>query len=167
MKRYISGPTRAAFPLAIIVVGVTFLVVSFVIMDQNALIGLSMAVLSTLILVARTGYEIDTEKKLARQFTSILGIKSGKWTDITQYAEVSLLSTRMNTTAYSRSNRSTSDHYLLFRVCLLDDTHLRKIVVYESKSKLRAEAFLKDLTDGMAVKHVRYSPKKLRRRNRR
>ncbi len=167
MKRYISGPSNAAFPLAVMVLAGVFLFCGFAILGESGLIGLIMIVAACLVLLSRYGYEIDVDRQLARSYTSIFGIKSGKWTDISSYSQVSILSTRMNTTAYSRTNRSTSDHYLLFRVCLLDDTHLRKVLVYESQSKGRAEAFLKDMIQHMAIKHVRYSPKKLKRQSRR
>ena len=125
-----------AFPPAAVVIGYIFVATGLFIAFGNPVLGIGLAAVGAFGAFARTGVQIQPEKKTYREYTSLFGVAVGSWKPLEGFADVAVLKKTLKTTAYSRANRpATTGSNDFFDVCMLDPTHRKKQVVHRFTDK--------------------------------
>ena len=116
--------------------------------------------LGLIMLYAEQGASFKPDEKLYRHYIGLFGLHFGKWESYENYPDMALLSQRMTTTSFSRSNRQTDQTEVAHELYLLSPDHRKKILAYVFKNLDAAETDNpKLLADNLGVNFTTYSPK--------
>lgn len=147
-----------SFPSHIYAIGLIFILSSFFLFLNNPVLALIFLLVGMFICTSRYGVEIDLEKKKYREYGQIFCIKQGQWFDLTKMPYVSILKSKSGHLVYSRSNYSTANYDDGFDVCLLNESHKKRVVIKKCKTKEEALQFAKELESILDVKLVQFDP---------
>ena len=126
------------------------------------LIGLPILAMS----IYYVGTEIDTSRSRIREYGSVLGIRWGKWTSITPYKAIVLLSQRRVGTMYSRGQVALDQTEQNFDVTLVDETHRKKFLLRACDTVSEARALAEQVSDLTGLPIERYAPQRMGERRR-
>ncbi|MFT5778251.1 MAG: hypothetical protein ACI837_001207 [Crocinitomicaceae bacterium] len=158
MGKKISNMIAFSFAWPILAFGVVASIGGIIGMTQNPLFG-GLAIIAGGFLCSSTyGSQIDLEKNLYREYTAVYGIKRGKWFPLEKMPYLCVLPSRTGTTMYSQSNRATTVIDDTFDICLLNETHRRKIVWNKMGTKNLAVESAETLAKQIGKSVVQYSP---------
>lgn len=147
------------FPPAIRTIGYVFLVVGILLMLDNPLLGLALALLGTTIVFIKSGIQIDPENKRLKEYTGLFGLKIGKWKGMEEFTDVSILQKRIVSTAISRANRpATTSDEIVYDVCLLNKSHRKLQVVHRLTDKNKSIEEASQLAKVLNLKYGPYNP---------
>ena len=124
-----------------------------------ALVALVMFLLGLFIAITPHGIILDIENKKYKNYTSIFGYKQGSWKSYQAYPFITLIANKENTMAFSRSNRAaiTSSNFY-HDICLLDKTHLHKLLIKRQKDSSQAVIDVKELAKILDLQLTKYKP---------
>ncbi|MFT4770806.1 MAG: hypothetical protein ACJAZC_002162 [Cryomorphaceae bacterium] len=145
-----------------------FCVISFLMIFQQAFLGVALLLFFAFIVSAEYGFQIDAAKGQFREFSKVFGIKRGAWKGLANFPFVAVLTVQKGHTAASMSNRTVTTTDTVYEVYLLSKTHRTKVEEVEFLNHEKATAFAKEFTAVVEKDFVNYrpqvSPKSQRRR---
>ncbi len=155
----IDNDLGKAFPPAAVVIGYIFVATGLFIAFGNPVLGIGLAAVGAFGAFARTGVQIQPEKKTYREYTALFGVAVGGWKPMEDFADVAVLKKTLTTTAYSRANRPvTTGSNDFFDVCMLDPTHRQKQVIKRLTDKDLAVKEARSLANLLNLRYGPYDP---------
>lgn len=139
--------------------GYILLVVGFIGMVFGGWASVFLFLVGIYLAFSKFGTEIKLETEMYREFSSIVGIKTGTWHHLNRYPYLCILKTRIVATAFSLSNRNTdtgSEDY--FEVYLLSESHHHRILLKRCNTLEEAEASGVELAQKLDKPLVDFSP---------
>ena len=113
-----------------------------------------------------TGTEIDLEHKRFREYSSVLGIRWGKWMPLAEFSSVTVLRVNRTSTMYSRSQQAQDFKEMNHDVVLLNATHRRKQVLKACDTREEAVTIAKLVADRTGFPLEQYAPQSISPRRR-
>jgi len=143
-----------------LLIGLYFLINSIMIgLISFSLVALVIFLLGYFIAITPHGIILDIENKKYKNYTSIFGYKQGTWKSYQDYPFITLIANQENTMAFSRSNRpATTSSNLYHDICLLNKTHLHKLLIKRQKDRVKAVADVKELAKILDLQLAKYQP---------
>jgi hypothetical protein len=137
----IDNKIEKTFSGPLIIMGVTFIVISVVLIFTHKLF---FAVLSFIIgcflLFTYSGILIDTEKRVIKPYYMVFGLfKRGKWESLEKYKGLTLVPMQKVYSTYSRSNRLNKSVKSDFRVYLVNKAKKPAFPLKSCKSREAAQ----------------------------
>ena len=147
------------FPPATVFVGYAFLAGGIVLFLGNPLIGGGMALIGSFGAFGRSGFQINPEKRVFREYTALFGLRIETWKSLEGFSDVSVLRKKITTKAFSRTNRSaTTSSGTFYEVHLLDSTHLNKHLIIRWTDDELAARDAQQLAATLGFKYGAYDP---------
>lgn len=154
----IKNKIGKSFPTTLVFVGAIAVLGSLIEMFTNPLLAIILLLVGLFICTSSYGTEIDVTNKNYREYGSIYGLKRGSWFDLNTMPYLAILKSRSGYRMYSTSNRSTTDTTDYFDVCLLNQTHRKKVVLMRFKSKDEALKFASNIESQLGVALTQFNP---------
>lgn len=137
----IDNKIEKTFSGPVIIMGLTFMVVSIILVFTNRYI---LAVLSftvaCFLLFTFSGILIDTEKRVIKPYYMVFGLfKRGKWESLDKYKGLTLVPMQKVYSIYSRSNRTNKSVKSDFRVYLVNKAKKPAFPLKSCKSREAAQ----------------------------
>lgn len=126
------------------------------------LIGLPILAMS----IYYVGTEIDTSRSRIREYGSVLGVRWGKWTSVTPFQAIVLLSQRRVGTMYSRGQVALDQAEQNYDVTLVDATHRRKFLLKACDTVGEARELARKVTELTGLPIEQYAPQRMGERRR-
>ena len=126
----------------------------------NPIIGLIVSIVGAVPAFSTMGFQYDSEQNQCREYTSYLGLKTGDWTSLNEFPDIAIRYSLQSTSAFSRAMvemETSRDHFFL--VCLLSESHRKKMVVQKIKDRELAEKESKRLAALWDKKFTVFNPK--------
>lgn len=158
MDKKIKNKIGNSFPTTLVIVGVIAVLGSIVEMFTNPIIAIILLLVGLFICTSSYGTEIDVTNKKYREYGSIYGLKRGSWFDLNTMPYIAILRSRSGYRMYSTSNRSTTDTTDFYDVCLLNQSHRKKVVLMKFKSKDEALRFASNMESQLGVVLTQFNP---------
>lgn len=158
MDKKIKNKIGNSFPTTLVIVGVIAVLGSVVEMFTNPIIAIILFLVGLFICTSSYGTEIDVTNKKYREYGSIYGLKRGSWFDSNTMPFIAILRSRSGYRMYSTSNRSTTDTTDFYDVCLLNQSHRKKVVLMKFKSKDEALRFASNMESQLGVVLTQFNP---------
>jgi len=140
------------------IAGYVFIAVGIFIMVDNLAVGIVVSFAGLTLGTAWTGVLIDVDAKKLKQYSQWYGIKSGEWKSMEKYPYLSVLKLQVGYTVASRSNRTLDVPDTAYCVCLLTESHRKKVIIKEADSDSLAEHDAMILSEKLGKELVKYSP---------
>jgi hypothetical protein len=158
MNEKIKNKIGNSFPTPLIIVGVIAIIGSVLIILTNPILAIILLLVGLFLCTSSYGTEIDVTNKKYREYGSIYGLKSGSWFDLNTMPYLAILKSRSGYTMYSRSNRSTTNINDFYDVCLLNQSHRKKVVLMKFKSIEAALKVAGNLESQLGVELTQFNP---------
>ena len=158
MDKKIKNKIGNSFPTTLVIVGVIAVLGSVIEMFTNPIIAIILLLVGLFICTSSYGTEIDVTNKKYREYGSIYGLKRGSWFDSNTIPFIAILRSRSGYRMYSTSNRSTTDTTDFYDVCLLNQSHRKKVVLMKFKSKDEALKFASNMESQLGVVLTQFNP---------
>ena len=158
MNGIIKNRIGFSFPGLIVFMGFTAMLSSLFIMVESPILGLLVLILGSFLGTSSYGSEIDVINNRFREYGSVFGIKKGKWFNLNSMPFLGIFKSRSGYLIYGRSTNSTTviDDY--FDVCLMSNSHRKRIVLQKFKTKEEALNFTEMLEKKIEVKLTTFNP---------
>lgn len=158
------------FPIIGKLLGAGFCLFGFVLIGNGAPPGvessfLGMAILivflmlvGSYLLFTTEGIQINTHKKHYRRYSNFLSLKKGKWQSYSNYKSITLLTKR---NGYNLNSRGTMGNYnieISYVLYLLDEKHLRKLIVGSYSDLETAKENLNRFSKATGLSISKYAP---------
>ena len=102
--------------------------------------GIVISIIGSFLLFSYSGVEIDTEKKKIKQYNKLFGfIKTGKWESVEKYVGVTLVRLKETQNVFSRSNRQTSIHKIVYKIYLVNQTKKPQLAIKKCSNRNSAQ----------------------------
>ena len=121
-------------------------------------LGAPLLMIGLILVLARSGVQLDQNEKQYREYFDVLGWKNGGWKPLELYRYVSVLSTRVSQTSYSSSHQSITVTDSIYKVCLLSANHREKLAVQYIKDYDEAMEQANTLAQELHLPRVKYDP---------
>ena len=126
----------------------------------NPILGLALLTGGVFAVCSDQGSDFKPKEKLYRYYIGIFGLHFGRWESYQNYPDMALLSKRMTTSSFSRTNRQTDQTETAHELYLLSSDHRKKILAFVYKNLATAEGSNpKLLAENLGVNYTIYSPK--------
>lgn len=158
MYKKIKNKIGNSFPTTLVIVGVIAVLGSVIEMFTNPIIAIILLLVGLFICTSSYGTEIDVTNKKYREYGSIYGLKRGSWFDLKTMPYIAILRSRSGYRMYSTSNRSTNDTNDFYDVCLLNQSHRKKVVLMKFKSKDEALKYASKLESPLGLVLTQFNP---------
>ena len=158
MDKKIKNKIGNSFPTTLVIVGVIAVLGSVIEMFTNPIIAIILLLVGLFICTSSYGTEIDVTNKKYREYGSIYGLKRGSWFDLKTMPYIAILRSRSGYRMYSTSNRSTTDTTDFYDVCLLNQSHRKKVVLMKFKSNDEALKFASNMESQLGVVLTQFNP---------
>jgi hypothetical protein len=124
------------------------------------IIGLLFMLGGVFVAFAKNKIELDPKKKQYRLFTSIVGIKMGKWLSLEDFPYITILKKREVTTTYSRASNTpaTTGDDTFYGIYLLNKSHRKKLLITRLSTREEATAHLDRLSVELVLTVTKYAP---------
>jgi len=156
--KIISNRLGFSFASPIVIVGAVMVVSGLLAVFENIFLGIVLLLIGGFIALSSYGVQINIAEKKIREYGSFYGVKYGRWVPLNNFSSISILSSRSGFQIYSRTNQSTSSVDDFFDVCVLNDSHRKKIVVRKFKSKSDASIYADQLSSALKYPVVSFNP---------
>jgi hypothetical protein len=130
------------------------------------ILGTLLTVISALAATMRTGVYLDTANRRMRQYSSYLGVKSGKWNGMEMYPFLTLFKSKLSSTIYSRGNVALDLTDTVYDVFLLSKNHRQRVLIYTCPGKDQALQMARILGKKLEKEVVIYNPQTTSRKRR-
>lgn len=131
------------FQPAMVFGGYLMLPLGFLCLLGKPLLGLFILIIGLLIAFSTQGSEIHIGENKYRLYTKYLIFKTGSWKSIDKFKQITIISSRLSSSTFSRGNRRLTNTEQCFDVVLLNKTHRKKLVLSRFKDKNEAKKSLK------------------------
>jgi len=101
--------------------------------------------------------QFDFHKNMLRRCTYVLGMTRGKWKSMESFTSLAILSSRQTNRMQSKAT-GTNYHNTIFRIFLLDETHIQKAEIYICNSLSSAESQAKKFSKLLDKPIKTYNP---------
>lgn len=103
--------------------------------------------------------ELDSETKRFRQYPFLFGVKLGRWRSVVEYKDIAVLGSTINETTYGgMTSRSVTTKNKGFEICLLTQSHRKKIVIARFKNKEKAVKMRNEIGECLHLRVTKYNP---------
>jgi hypothetical protein len=159
-KTKLDGKLGPLFPPTLrfvgkIVLGAGLLSIAFI-----PLIGLFLFLVGGFIGFGVSGVMLYPSEALYQEYIGLFGLRYGKKKSYLQYPYLSVMRTKVTSSAYSRSNRSAvTGADLYYDVYLLSESHRERILLRRYSSQFEAKEKAQELGVVLSKKVVMYNPK--------
>lgn len=147
-----------SFMMPILIVGVTATIAGLVTAIQTPLLGIGLALIGSFIWSSSYGIQINVDQNKFREYASMFGIKYGEWKALEKTPFISVVKGRSGMTVYSRSNRSTSVIDDRYEVCLLNNSHRKRVVIQKFEDKSKALEYANQIASKLDKSVVQFNP---------
>lgn len=159
-----------SFPPTILFVSTLFTVVGLPFLLTIPILGFIILAISTFIWSTSYGFETNRSGEF-REYGRAFGIKWGKWQNLDQFPDMTILTLKEGLTLRNRSNVSTTVVEKYYGIYLLTSSHRAKVLVNKFKDLEQAKDFITPIALGLNKEVVQYNPAisertRMRRRNR-
>ena len=160
MSDYQTRFKTPKFILFIVAIGyfLILLAIGLFLIKGSIISGLIILPIGVYLAFSHTGFDIDSDKRRFRHFTSQFWIKDGHWNRFENYPYLALLSIRTRQTKYSTSGVPLSTSGMSYRVHLLNRKHTKKLLLKEFNNKEEAESFINRISKELNLEIQFYSP---------
>jgi hypothetical protein len=159
-------PAGRAFPPATQFIAFLFLGIGGLLVFTEPIFGTSIALIGLILLLAKTGDQVDVSLRKTRVYHSFFGLTFGKWKSIEGYVNIAVLRKNLSRTMYSRSGQSTTIGQTVFTATLLDKDHRKKLPVAYFSSASKAAEEVEKLAESLGIRYVKFAPKRSSKRRR-
>lgn len=158
------------FPLGGLLFGgfILFIAISIFISAANIIafcIGTAVICLG-LLFFSTKGVDIDKSVRKVRQYTSVLGIKTGKKIPLSTFKYISVINQTYIQTSFNPLGPRVERDFGTFNVLLLNDTHHLKQFIKSFGTYESALAEAQKLSDALGLEIVTYDPVRTRLKRR-
>lgn len=157
-KAFLTYRIGFSFPMPIIYIAGILILFGLIACIQSLFAGLFIIISASFVLSCSYGTEIDLEKQIFREYSSIFGLKKGNWTPLEKLPFITVLMGREGLTMYSRSNRSTTSIDDRYGIYFLSETHRTKVLLQKFSTSLIAMDHAKILSQKLNKEIVKFSP---------
>jgi hypothetical protein len=154
LKSKIGNP----FPIPVLIIGVILTLGSLLVVAESSLVAVGFVLVGLLIWTSSYGTEIDITNRRYREYTSFFGLKRGQWFGLEDMPYLAILKSRSGNTVYSRSNQSTTDLDDYYDVCLLNETHRKRVVLMRFKSNDEASKYAQNIESKLGLTLTQFNP---------
>ncbi len=138
-SRFLSGP-YIYFGLIFLIVGIMSL------LNQQWILAIFCLIVCGYLFGTYTGMEIDTEKRIFREYNKHFGIfKSGQWQSIDRFIGLTVVSMKSVYKIYSRSNRTNASSKTEFRVYFVNQHKKPDLVIKKCNTPEEAQNKMDEL----------------------
>ncbi len=155
----IDNKTGKYFPKAFVYIGYALIVIGVLLVVEKGYTGIGLIIIGIYLGLSYIGIQIDPDKKKFKKYSCFFGLKKGTWESYNDYPYLSILDIREKHTSYSRGGVEYISKEKVYRVCLLNKTHRKKIIVKNFKSKEKASFSASKIAKQLEVQQTTYSPK--------
>jgi hypothetical protein len=138
--------------------GYVLLLLGVLFLLPSPILGLVLLVIGLLVAFSTQGSEINITENKYRLYTKYVFVKTGAWKSITKYKQITIISSRLSSSTFSRGNRELTNTEQYFDVVLLNETHRKKLVLSRSKDKTEAKKSLQLFETKLELTACVYSP---------
>jgi hypothetical protein len=126
-------------------------------------IGMAVAGLG-LLFFSKKGLDINKEKRTIHPYTIVLGIKTGKYLQLSDFKFISIINQTYRQSSFSRSGTEIKSEFGTFNILLINDTHHLKQFVESFSSYESALQESEKLATALNFEIVKYNPVRTRGR---
>jgi hypothetical protein len=122
--------------------------------------GVVIVIVGCLLSFTPWGTQLDPEKKLYRTYTSLLGLKTGKWSSLKSYPFIAILSGRTSETIHGgRTPASVTISEKYYDIYLLSASHRDRLLVKRFKDSEQSKKEIRTFAKQLGVEIVAFNPK--------
>lgn len=147
-----------SFPPTILFVSKLFTVVGLLFLLLIPILGFIILAISTFIWSTSYGFETNKFSGQFREYGRTFGIKWGKWQNLDQFPDMTILTLKEGLTVRSRSNVSLTVVENYYGIYLLTSSHRTKILVNKFKDLEEAKDFITPIALSLKKEVVQYNP---------
>lgn len=159
MKEKLEAETGSLFPPTMTFVGKIAFIVGLFFVLFAPLLGLFVLLVGAYLGFGKLGVELIPGQESYREFTKIFGLRLGKPKSYKAYPFLSVMRTKVTSSAYSMTNRNAStgsDVY--YDVYMLDQSHRKKVLIRRFSNLHDARTNASELGKLISKEVVMYSP---------
>ncbi|WP_027127281.1 hypothetical protein [Gelidibacter mesophilus] len=149
------------FPLMFIIIGITLIICGLILIgtfSSRMELGFSILLIGIVIVFIRKGTIVDFNDRKIKYYLGIFFIKLGNWKSIEDYTFITLLSINRTSYGYSRTGVQFSERKKINRLCLLNKTQRKQLLISDFKDKNNAILEAQLLAEKLKLDFVNYSP---------
>ncbi len=159
MKDKLEWETGALFPPALAFVGKLVFAIGLVSILFAPLFGVFVLAVGGYVGFGKTGVELLPEQDKYREFTKIFWFRFGKPKSYKDFPFLSVMRTKLTSSAYSLTNRSASTGSdLYYDVYMLSQSHRSKVLIRRFSALHDAKVSAQELGAILSKEVVMYSP---------
>ena len=138
--------------------GVLLLALASFILWQNWVLGIVLVIIGFYLSFTFEGVQLNYGENRFKIFSSKFGMTKNEWHSFKEYPYVSILSMNQRSTVYGVSGTPLTSKFMTYRVYLLNQSHLQKILLEEFDNEVDAERLAHGVALKAGIKVVTYSP---------
>ncbi len=145
-----------------VIVGVTLIVFGLVVLwsfRYMTIFGLVSTLIGIVIVFTKKGTLIDFKERKIKKYVGLFFVKIGKWKTFEEYSTLCLLHLNQKGYGYSITGVAFSELKKNYRVCLLNETHRRRLELIDFTNQAEAILEAKKIAKGLNMELVKFSPK--------
>jgi hypothetical protein len=146
------------FPTPVFIVGIILFIGSMVVVAESQLGAIGFLLAGLFFCTGSYGTEIDVTNRKYREYWSIFGLKRAEWFGLEDLPYLAILKSRSGYTMYSRSNQSTTDLDDYYDVCLLNDSHRRRVALKRFQTNDDALSFAQNIENKLGITLTQFNP---------
>lgn len=159
MKPILTHDFGKSFPPAMSYGGYVFIIGGLAALPTHLYLGVLFIFFGIIIAFARSGIQINPNDKKYRSFNYLFGLRQGKWKELSYYSGMTLLRNKIETSAFSRSNRQAiTSSNSFYEITLLDPSHRNKLCIKRIRERETAIIDLKEISELLKLPIVKFSP---------
>ena len=159
MKTNVHISAGKYFPKPLVLLGYIGVLFGLVGLQESVLFGLAIISVSILISFNKGTLEIDVVNERLKEYPFLFGLKLGSWISIKPYTEIAVLRMNVSETTYGgRTAQYVTERKVFFDVCLLDSTHIKRLVIKRCKDSESAKEIAEMLASKINKTFTKYNP---------
>ena len=159
MKENFKISLGKSFPSATIFLGYFLALFGILALASNFILAFILIILGLFFSFSKEEIEFNLRQKKYRRVTNLLGMKSGKWLDLSSLPYLSILKNNVANKLTSRTLVSTTNKETFYEVHLLSPSHRKKVLIQRFETLEEAKEKAKVLAVKLEKEIVAFSPK--------
>jgi len=131
---------------------------------NRPLLGIPVVLILLFVGLSHYGVQVEFNRNRFREYSGFLGLKWGRWMDLSHYPDVAILKENEGYALHSMSNRTTVHTTTQFGVYFLTSSHYKKILIQKFDSLEEAKSFTTEVAQVLGRNPSEYRPKRSSRR---
>ncbi|MFT7612765.1 MAG: hypothetical protein ACI9J3_001729 [Parvicellaceae bacterium] len=149
---------RKPYNLVLMTLGIVLIIITLILSSFHLLVLLALP-LGFSFIVTGEGWEFNRATDEFREYSFTLGYTKGKWKSSDNLNYLSVISSRMSSTAYAPANVASITYTdIFYKLILLNDSHSKKIEVFGSNQQSDVKKEGEELAKFLGVPIVKFSP---------